>query len=273
VAYSKTTGADGVAVIDYEARGARVHTDIENVFDAEGQLDYNANADFSVATTSDFYGMYKKADGSYFAKPNDAISGMVYILAQVKPSDNTGTFLYAQNPGGNYSEPARGMVASLALDSAGVLGGCALSGAMFTAEGQGISIRKSLKADLTLEPTGFYHPLFNSVPAAPASTGSDTVGSYYQRTLTQGSQTANAKWYLPTTVTTADATTFVTKQTGSYITRQCFDLIGGKYVIDTIDTPDTAGYQLVKTETSVANTIKPPKSVDGAKPPKTPTTK
>lgn len=273
VAYSKTTGTDGVPVLDYEARSARIHSDIENVFDAEGQLDYNANADFTVATTDGNYGMYKKADGTYFAQSNDAISGIVYVLAQVKPSDNTGTFLYAQNPGGNFSEPARGVVASLALDGSGVLGGCALSGAMFTQQGQGISVRKSIKSDLSLDPTGFYHPFFNSVPALPASTGSDSDGSYYQRTMTMGATSATSKWYLPTTVTTADATAFVTNQTGNYITRQCFDLIGGKYVIDTADIPDTAGYQLLKTDTTVGNTIKPPKSVDGAKPPKTPTTK
>jgi len=273
VSYAKTT-TSGKSILDYEARSARINSELTDVFSADGDLNFNVGADFTVDSSNASYGNYKKADGTFFAQSNDAISGIVYIVAQVNPSDNTGTFLYSQNPGGNYSEPARGMVASLSLDSNGVLGGCALSGAVFTSQGQRVSIRKSLKEGLTLDPTGFYHPFFNTMTsnnATAATTGSDASGSYYTRTVTAGANSATAKWYIPKTVTNADATTFVTSQTGNFISRQCFDLVGGKYVIDTTDIPDTAGFQLLKTDTSVGNTIKPPKAAEGVKPPKAPT--
>lgn len=272
VSYSKTT-TDGKSLLNYEARSARIHSDISDVFTDDGDLNFNAGANFSGDSTLSSYGSFKKSDGTAFAQTNDAISSIIYVAAQVNPSDNSGTFLYSQNPGGNYHEAARGMVASLSVDGAGVLGGCALSGAAFTSQGQGISIRKSLKEGLALDPTGFYHPFFNNLTAGnvPAPTsGSDAKGDFLTRAITIGNQTINTKWYTPKTVTNGDATLFVTAQTGSFISRQCFDLVGGKYVIDTTEIPDVAGFQLLKTDTAVGNTIKPPKAPEGIKPPAMP---
>jgi len=271
VAYSKTTDSAGKSTLNYELKSARMHADIDDAFDDNGQLDLNANANFSVASSDANYGRYKKADGTYFAQANEAISAITYIVASVNPDDNTGTFLYSQNPGGNYSEPARGMVASLSLDSAGTLGGCAVSGAVFSNSGQGVSARKALKEGASLDPSGFYHPYLNTDGQnASATTGSDAKGSYYTRTDSMGGQTVNPIWYVPSTSNAADATTFVTKQMSNLVTRQCFTLNDGKYVINTTEIPDTAGYQLLKTDTPSPQLIKAPKSVDGVKPPNGP---
>lgn len=270
VAYSKTTDNNGKDTIRYELRSARFHGDIDDIYDDKGQLDFNANADLSGANTNQNYGRYKKSDGTYFNQANEAVSGMTYVVASVNPDDNTGTFLYAQNPGGNYNEAARGLVASLSTDSSGNFGGCAVSGAVFSGAGQGVSIRQALNTGATLDPTGFYHPFLNTTGNAQVTNGSDNKGYFYSKIASIGSQTVTSTWYRPDTTTTADATTFVTAQTGNFVTRQCFNLRDGKYVLDTAEIPDNSGYQLVRTDTSSPQVIKAPKPVDGVKPPTAP---
>lgn len=276
IRYSRVT-ADSKTMLNYELRSARINKIYETVFGEDGQLDFNAGADFTAPSTSSVaYGKHKKADGSFYEDPNKAMSSATYITASVDSDTGAGTVLYAQNPGGNYNESARGMVANLALDEAdGVMKGCATSGAALGTSvnpfADGMSIRRSLKEDASLAPRGFFHPFLNTATGngpnscSSITSGSDADGSYKQKTCNQpnpqggGNSSQVSKWYVPA-ITGNLATTFVTDQNGPLITRQCFKLSDSKYVIDTDEISSEAGYELVKTDdtASAGKLIAPP---------------
>ncbi|MCX6124204.1 MAG: hypothetical protein NTV34_05570, partial [Proteobacteria bacterium] len=137
---------------------------------ADGQVDFNSGAAFTAASTDDAnYGMYT---GYTSQNMNTAVSGMTAISFEGNPTTNAGTFSYWQNPGANYRERARGMLANMEADATtGLISGCAVSGAAVSDAAVGTSIRSSIKESLALSPNGAYHPFFN-VPG-----GGNTCGT------------------------------------------------------------------------------------------------
>lgn len=239
ISYGRDVAADGTPTIAYELRNGIFHKDlVASAFGTDKLLDLNAGT---------------ATDGSYtgFAQANDAVFGISYIAFNGNPDTNAGTFSYWQNPGSNYSENARGMVAKLE-SSGGLLKGCAYSGAVASSANAGFSIRQALKLGKTLEPKGFYHPFFSS----STSSGTDTVGTYYSKT--QGNSTA--KWYKPED--TANGLKFVSDQMSNLITKQCYaqDATTKSYLIDTTATTSAIGYELVETEAS-KSALEPPKPI------------
>lgn len=227
----------------YSLRTARFASSlVASAVGTDGQVDFNAGAG---------------SDNNYtgFANSNAAIEGMTAIAFEGNPTTNAGTFSYWQNPGGGYTERARGMLAKMDYDATtGTLSGCAVSGASSN------SIRSSIKDSKTLEPTGAFHPFFNNgtQDVSSSCTGfsgptTDTTGSYYTKTC--GSDVR--KWYAPAGGGTNGAT-FVTSQEPSFYTKQCFKQnSSGVYEIDTAKTTGTAGFDLIASADS-ANKISPP---------------
>lgn len=231
---------------------------VSSAIASDGQVDFNAGAAFTAASTdNDNYGKY-----TAYAQANDAVDGMTSIAFEGNPTTNEGTFSYWQNPGGNYRERARGLLASLKYDAAtSTLSGCAVSGAAVSDAGVGTSIRSSIKESLSLAPNGAYHPFFN-IPGGGATCGtvsstvsSDSKGSYYFCPTTP-----TIKWYVPSGLG-ANGTTFVTGQTPAFYTRQCFkQTTAGIYDLDATQMTEaakTAGYDLIAT-TDTTKKISPP---------------
>jgi hypothetical protein len=249
----------------YTLRSANVATAlVAKAFGTDGQVDYN------LGDTTTFTGTAASSNMSYgaytgYAQANDAISAMTTVSFEGNPTTNEGTFGYWQNPGGNYYERARGMLASMTYDAtAKTLSGCAVSGAAGTST-DGISIRRSVKETKTMEPAGAYHPFFNTQQSGgtcgtPSTTASsDTTGSYYFCP----SQTTT-KWYVPKDLST-NGTTFVTEQQPALFTRQCFKQnTSGVYEIDATKTTPSAGFELIAT-TDTAKKISPPAAPEPGK--------
>ncbi len=267
VAYSKTRLDDGSYRMSAELRRAGIAEElVDNAIGADGQLDFNAHRDFSVAENDQNYGKGKKADGSYY-NHNADVSSQTLITFQSNPDTDEGTFAYWQNPGSNYNEAARGMVAQLDIVD-GVKQGCATSGAALskTNIGNGYSIASGIKGSVTLEPNGFYHPFFEN-GGCTITTGSDADGSF--RTCTKNGGVV--KWYTPLVNDTTVASEFVSSQRGGIVTRQCykFDEAAGVYKIDTAEIDEEAGYELFR-NTDTSKYVTPPqltvKPIGDAKP-------
>ncbi len=263
VAYSKTRLEDGTYRMSAELRRAGVAADLlATAIGADGQLDFNAHRDFSVAESDQNYGKGKKADGSYYDHNAD-VSGQTLITFQSNPDTDEGTFSYWQNPGSNYNEAARGMVAKLEIVD-GVKKGCATSGAALSKSnvGNGYSIASGIKGSVTLEPNGYYHPFFEN-GGCTITTGSDSDGAY--RTCTKNGGVA--KWYTPLVNDSTLAAEFVTNQRGGIITRQCykFNETAGVYEIDTAEIDEDAGYELFR-NTDSSKYVTPPAIGDNLKP-------
>lgn len=219
---------------------------------ADGQIDFNSGAVFTAAATDDTnYGKYTD-----YAQANDAVSGMTAIAFEGNPTTNEGTFSYWQNPGGNYRERARGLLASMVYDAGtGTLSGCAVSGAAVSDAGLGTSIRSSIKESLALSPNGAYHPFFKTgttggtCGTVSATASTDTTGRYYFC-----ADKTTVKWYEPNADLGANGVTFATTPTPAFYTRQCFkqNATTALYEIDTAKTTSAAGYELV----AVADTTK-----------------
>jgi hypothetical protein len=263
VVYSKTRLEDGSYRLNAELRRAGVASElVATAIGSDGQLDFNAHRDFSGAEDSQNYGKGKKADGSYYDHNAD-MAGQTLITFQNNPDTDEGVFSYWENPGSNYSEAARGMVANVQLVD-GVKKGCATSGAALnkTNLGLGYSIASSIKNSVTLEPTGFYHPFLEN-GGCTITTGSDADGTY--KTCTKNGGTL--KWYVPLVSNAALADDFVSDQRGGVVTRQCykFDDASGVYAIDTAEVDEDAGYELfLNTDTS--KVVTPPDLSDIVKP-------
>ncbi len=263
VVYSKTRQDDGSYRMNAELRRAGVASElVATIIGADGQLDFNAHRDFSGSLTSPTYGRGKKADGTLY-DINADMNGQTLITFQSNPETDEGSFSYWQNPGSNYGEAARGMVAKVEIVD-GVKKGCATSGAALDKSdtGKPYSIASSIKQAVTLEPTGFYHP-FLEVAGCTVTTGSDADGSFKSCTK---NNTA-LKWYVPAIADADLADEFVSDQRGGIVTRQCykFDDASGVYVIDTAETDEAAGYELFR-NTDTAKFITPPNLANVIKP-------
>jgi len=206
------TNTGGVRRIKASVRGGVFGASYSKLFDTNGRVNY---AD-----------LVQNAD-------NSVVSGMQLIEFDLNQSDSTGNLSYWKNPGGNYSESARGFVFKVEKDEAtSRLKGCAISGAS-----TGLSIRKSIAEGASLKPSGWYHPFFNG------TTQSNDSNYDYQGT------SPIAYWKRPDFSDQAVATNFVTKQTGTMVSRQCFmQDSSGNYAIDTsAGIGGTAGYELIQT--------------------------
>ena len=192
------------------------------------------------------------------SEPNGAVDGATFIQFDINPTDNSGSFTYWRNPGGNYSEPARGMIFNITKNAtSGVLEGCAATGAAVVNVDSDardpVSIRKAIKEGKTYEwltPSSFYHSLLGKdlgtaqEPATVTGPLTDVKGTYYEKTdARQGVR----KWYLPV-VATGDYASFGFDKLGPIITKQCFvQNSAGTYDIDTTKTTSASGYDLIKT--------------------------
>jgi hypothetical protein len=253
---------DGEKRVIAELRSAQVNKAIaaDAITDA-GILDLNVGTNVATGTLSDnTYGQY-----TGYQESNQAVSGITMVAFNIDPETAAGSLAYWKNPGGNYFENARGFNISIEADeSTGALGGCATSGSASTDIGKGISIRRYLndrESSLTLTPKGFYHPFLNT----PTTSGSDDKGAFKTRTQ-QSNQVS--KWYLPDLSDATLANTFITQQNGSLITRQCFkqDATSGLYLIDSTNTTEDAGYEILDT----GNTVNAAKFVALPPPPEKP---
>lgn len=238
--------------VKFVLRTARVATALAaSAIDSNGVLDLNTGAVFTAATTDPTYGSYTS-----YANPNDAFSGMTYIAFSGKKDTNEGTFSFWQNPGGTYTERARGFTSSLTYDSSTkLLSGCATTGAAGSTS-DGVSIRKSIRETKALSANGSYHPFFNSAPGGTCgavTSATDTTGKYY--TATCGTDVR--KWYVPKITGVNEA--FVTDQQPSQFTRTCFkqNATTGEYDIDTSKISADAGYELITTS-DTSKVISPP---------------
>lgn len=270
VSYSKVKEADASYRLVAELRRAQLASAFSDLAFANGVLDLNAGASLSVPSTDPAYGSYiNPTTKQPIQNTNNAIAGIMYVAFNVNPADNTGTVSYWQNPGGSYQENARGMVFNLSADAdTGLLKGCGLSGATGNSTLASLSIRQFTREGKTLgrtlQPNGFYHPFFNNENVQTGCTAAgpltDSTGAYYSQTCTLGGNTQVAKWYKPnfsnvtsnTALQTA-ADNWVTKQHGDYVTKQCVvQGTDGLYAIDTALITPSAGYELVKGDTSVS---------------------
>jgi hypothetical protein len=256
VSYTKET-VDSVSRLKTELRSARMDTSLDaSAFNDDGTLNYNAGAD---------------ASGNYtgFTEANKAVSSMVFVGFDLNSEDDTGNFEYWQNPGANYSEPARGMVFKLDKNaSTGRLEGCGMSGAALGAQRQdSMSIRKAIKTGTRLDPTGSFHPFFH-IDAGGSCTGSDCT-----RTVNDPSGTYTATWKVPPFIVPDNVTAaadWAKKQQSFYVTRQCVaQTSAGVYEIDSVKTPDAAGYELFnptsRTELVIAKPDRPTGPPAGSK--------
>ena len=170
---------------------------------------------------------------------------MLFVGFDLNADNDTGTFEYWQNPGGNYNEAARGMVFKLEQNATtGRLEGCGMSGAAMGATmDQSLSIRKSIKAGSSLGVTGSYHPFFNT------ATDQNGSGSCTSSGCTRTGN-PSASWNLPAFSVAANVTAaavWAKDQHSNYVSRQCVgQSAAGVYEIDVNKIADTAGYELFK---------------------------
>ena len=130
----------------------------QDPFAGVGQLNLNVGADFSGTETTPGYGHFP---GDTVNSLNATMSRVNQIDYEGNPITSEGKLAFWVNPGGNYREPARGMVADRKRESADStrLIGCAVSGAALGGDlGGAYSIRKAQKTSTLMKPTGYYHP-------------------------------------------------------------------------------------------------------------------
>ena len=182
----------------YEIRRAAMSDTVEPFTD-EGLVDYSA------------FG----ADSS-----NTDIHAINYVAFETNLDSGERNLSYWKNPGGNYSERARGFVFKTKKGPEGLISGCGISGA--TNE---ISIRKAMSEDLDLKPAKYWHPFENS----------------HEQCDERYPCLGNGK-----------------AQSGDGVTMQCFaQKKGGVYEVENAMVGDTKkGYAVL---TAAENPMKPPK--------------
>lgn len=249
VVYKRSVDSAGVPSMTYELRTARIVPELVDTALSGGVLDLNVSVNEN--------GDYVK-DGAVLSNPNELVDGIQFIGFNLNPLTNAGIISYWQNPGGNYNESARGMVAKLEAASDGTMSGCAVTGAGRDDQGQGLSIRKAIKAGVTISPNSFYHP-FYSTEQGGTTTGSDSIGTWHERTQANpGGGNKVQRWYVPLDSDATKAVDFATKQTGLLVSKQCFAQDAeGVYKIDTAKTTQAAGVELVSTS-DTTKLIAPP---------------
>ena len=258
VNYSRTV-EDGVPHMRYELRAGKFHSSlVGKAFSDTGALDFNVgtNADHDYVI-----------DGNVVAQPNGAVDGATFVQFDINPTDNSGSFTYWRNPGGNYNEPARGMIFNITKNAtSGVLQGCAATGAavlnVASESRDPVSVRRALgegKAADYLAPSAFFHSLLGKDAGSPQDpaivTGptTDDKGTFYTRV---DNRQGTRKWYVPAVAKDAFVS-FGSEARGPIITKQCFvQNTAGTYDIDTANTVGASGYDLIAT----ADTSKIPKA-------------
>jgi hypothetical protein len=275
ITYAKVSDNESGYRLKYELRTAMVADElVAQAIDRSGVLDLNVGTDFTAG--SNFGKVFRADQSSYFNQDNDALHGITFIAFDIDPKDSTGVISYWQNPGGNYSEKARGMNFSLEEDN-GALKGCASSGAASTsfnnvnslnAPGGGVSIRRALKEGLSLQPKGYWHPMLHANGeglSTPAGGSTDSEGTYHSKTANglMSGQSAVMRWYKPKVSDDELARRFFEESSGTITSRQCFKLdpASGKYVIDMDEISDEAGYELVASDADTGNKIIQPPSL------------
>jgi len=276
IAYQRTKAADGSYTTSYEARSGRFIAGVDPI-SSTGVVDFNVNADFTVATTSDDYGRYKKADLSYYDLGSGPGSGFQYVSVS-NTEDKNGkptaqTLGFWVNPGSKYKENARGMVFSATANATtGLMEGCANSGSASIEFTAGISIRRMIKegdADSTvsLKPRGMFHPFNNLEGRGPAGTVTTNGTPLYKYKNVQAARTSE---WAPLLATGTDQVTFVEKAVAAVMTSQCFkqSASSGLWEIDTAKTAGTDGFDIIGTTSPKLLTPptppKPPLQVAGA---------
>jgi len=240
--FDQSASKERILTINYERSNGRVKY---KLLTAAINTDISANAvvdgilDLNVSTNGN--GDYVQSNGQVFSNQNSAVSGIMMIGFDMNPDNNEGNFAYWVNPGANYSEKPRGFVANItADDTTGLLAGCSSSGAF-----SGGSIRKSIKEALTIKPDGSYHPF--ACNNNSCTLGNDADGSYFEGN--RGGQTQNM--YVPVMTDSGAAQNWTRDQMTAYVARQCFTQDStGVYNIDTTNTPETAGYQLLQSNSA-----------------------
>jgi hypothetical protein len=150
--YAKSGTTVDDSLVRYEVRNASIWEDHEPLT-GEGIVDYNSGAN---------------ANGDFPGNANDYLSAIQYLAFAINPSTYAGKLSYWVNPGGGYGEAARGFIFEMNQNAEGQLAGCAYAGAVREA-----SIRKALKEDIALQPTGCYTPqMLNGICGA----ANDNVG-------------------------------------------------------------------------------------------------
>jgi len=167
---------------------------------------------------------------------NAELGAVRYLAFDIDPDSNAGNLSYWQNPGGNFTEPARGFLFNITAGTDGSLSGCGVSGA--TGD---ISIRKYLKDPVTaneLKPVKWYHPFRND------NTSADKDSRYTNPNNANDNQ-------------------------GPAITKQCFKQNAASGVYE-ITTTDPKGYEVIPTaQNNVQPPTKPKAKLEGDFRPKT----
>jgi hypothetical protein len=198
IQYAKVDGK-----VVYELRMANVETtSIGNAFDTNGVVNFGPATD-------------------------NKMNAYKYVAFDMNPDSGEGNMSYWHNPGSGMGEAARGFVFNITADSAGLLKGCASSGAI-----KDTSIRKALQNSLAMTPNGFFHPFQKSgtpgyfgLIKPPVDAADDGIAQIWTGTNTG----------------TVD-------NQGSIIARQCFKQAStGVYGIDggSMAREGTAGYELI----------------------------
>jgi len=248
LSYTRTADA-GVNRLQAELRTANFSSTIEeNALNSDGTLNYNAASE---------------------SQGNEVISGIMQVAFDLNTDDDTGSFEYWQNPGGNYNESARGMVFKLSKnESTGRLSGCGMSGAA-----RQLSIRKAIKDGNSIKPDSSMHPFFYAKEGNVARPGASCTPSTGPGNCTFTENSVQmASWTIPTFSLPANQTAaedWAKSQTSGFITRQCVTQSeSGAYEIDTDLIKDTAGYELFKVSEKPDFVIpKPNKPKDPPPPP------
>jgi hypothetical protein len=260
IVYARVADGDEFRLV-YELRSLNVpKTLTASVIGADGVVDYNVGADFSGELGEQGYGDFVDPDTGDAFDHQDSPSAMTFIAFNILESSSEGTLSYWQNPGPSYSEAARGMTAYVEKAD-DTYKGCATSGAALGDSPNpfedSLSIRKAVKEGLTLKPEGFFHPFYNAREGGGpqactnlADALTDATGTYYIKDCDFANPGTDydksyRKWYAPLVADTALADTFATAATGNIISRQCYVLQDGLYVIDTDTIDEANGYELV----------------------------
>jgi hypothetical protein len=264
--------APGTYLMQGDLVRANIHPDLTDIaLGTAGVLDLSAIRNFDVGEGDQNYGA-PMLDGAVVSNSNDVLSGQTKITFRLD-DDGVGVTSYFENPGGNYNEAARGMIAQVDKAEDGTLKGCSVSGAALGKENlmMAFSIAKAQKLGQTLEPVGYYHPFFElsgkGAECTKTEGATDSLGTYHATSCTQNGQTEQSKWYFPKIADAALAEEFVSEQVGGIVTRQCYvlDASTGVWGIDTDEIAEEAGFELVR-NTDTTKFIAPPQLDDKVRP-------
>jgi hypothetical protein len=117
--------------------------------------------------------------GQNESSDNNILEGISYFAFDINPSSYEGDMAFWVNPGGTYSEPARGFIFETEQNElTGALSGCAYAGAYRAG-----SIRKSFKEEKPIEVTGCFTPQIGN--GACGSSGDNQGSQYWKQCFSQ----------------------------------------------------------------------------------------